>query len=118
MQKIFMMHHSGQKSLCFTLISLLTDKTAAPEGMESGFFLFRWHLELMTRELREEYFNKIIDRFEHLTQQSVKNNIIFKVSFCKDDFVKDYNSYKGNAYGMANTLLQTAFLRPKLKAKK
>jgi phytoene desaturase len=37
MQKIFMMHHSGQKSLCFTLISLLTDKTAAPEGMESGF---------------------------------------------------------------------------------
>jgi phytoene desaturase len=59
--------------------------------MESGFFLFRWHLELMTQE---RYFNKIIDRFEHLTQQSVKNNIIFKVSFCKDDFVKDYNSYK------------------------
>jgi phytoene desaturase len=51
-----------------------------------------------------------------LTQQSVKNNIIFKVSFCKDDFVKDYNSYKGNAYGMANTLLQTASW-PKLKAK-
>jgi hypothetical protein len=40
------------KSLCFTLISLLTDKTAAPEGMESGFFLFRWHLELMTRAKR------------------------------------------------------------------
>jgi hypothetical protein len=50
-----------------------------------------------------------------LTQQSVKNNIIFKVSFCKDDFVKDYNSYKGNAYGMANTLLQTAFLKTKTK---
>jgi hypothetical protein len=51
--------------------------------MESGFFLFRWHLELMTqKELRGEYFNKIIDRFEHLTQQSVKN-IIFKVRFVK-----------------------------------
>ena len=35
-----------------------------------------------------------------------------------NDFVKDYNSYKGNAYGLANTLLQTAFLRPKLKSKK
>jgi phytoene desaturase len=58
------------KRASVTLISL-TDKTAAPEGMESG-FSFRWHLELMTRELREEYFNKIIDRFEHLTQQSVK----------------------------------------------
>jgi phytoene desaturase len=48
----------------------------------------------------------------------VKNNIIFKESFCLNDFIKDYNSYKGNAYGMANTLLQTAFLRPKLKSKK
>ena len=48
----------------------------------------------------------------------MKNNIIFKESFCVNDFVKEYNSFKGNAYGMANTLLQTAFLRPKLKSKK
>ena len=47
-----------------------------------------------------------------------QKNIIFKESFCVNDFVKDYNSYKGNAYGMANTLLQTAFLRPKIKSKK
>jgi len=53
-----------------------------------------------------------------LTQQSVKNSIIFKESFCVNDFIKDYNSYKGNAYGLANTLMQTAFLRPKLKSKK
>ena len=64
------------------------------------------------------YFEKIITRLEQLTNQSVKNNIIFKESFCVNDFVKEYNSYKGNAYGMANTLLQTAFLRPKLKSKK
>lgn len=97
----------------------LTDKTAAPEGMESGFFLVPLAPGITdTEELREEYFSKIIDRFEALTQQSVKNNIIFKQSFCKNDFVSEYNSYKGNAYGMANTLLQTAFLRPKLKSKK
>ena len=96
-----------------------TDKTAAPEGMESGFFLIPLAPGINdSEELREEYFEKIITRFEQLTQQSVKNNIIFKKSFCKNDFVTDYNAYKGNAYGMANTLLQTAFLRPKLKSKK
>ncbi|WP_348810675.1 phytoene desaturase family protein [Flavobacterium maritimum] len=97
----------------------LTDKTAAPEGMESAFFLVPLAPGIVdTEELREQYFDKIIDRFESLTQQSVKNSIVFKQSFCKNDFVKEYNSYKGNAYGMANTLLQTAFLRPKLKSKK
>ena len=97
----------------------ITDKTAAPEGMESGFFLVPLAPGINdTEALREEYFDKIMDRFELLTQQSVKNNIIFKESFCKNDFVSEYNSYKGNAYGMANTLLQTAFLRPKLKSKK
>ncbi|MFV8343106.1 phytoene desaturase family protein [Flavobacterium sp. XS2P39] len=97
----------------------LTDKTAAPEGMETGFFLIPLAPGITdSEELREEYFNKIIDRFETLTQQSVKNNIVFKQSFCKNDFISEYNSYKGNAYGMANTLLQTAFLRPKLKSKK
>jgi phytoene desaturase len=97
----------------------ITDKTAAPEGMETGFFLIPLAPGIEdTEELREEYFEKIITRFEGITQQSIKKNIIFKKSFCKNDFVEDYNSYKGNAYGMANTLLQTAFLRPKLKSKK
>jgi phytoene desaturase len=97
----------------------ITDKTAAPDGMESGFFLIPLAPGIEdTETLREDYFEKIITRFETLTQQNIKNNIIFKQSFCKNDFVEVYNSYKGNAYGMANTLLQTAFLRPKLKSKK
>jgi len=96
-----------------------TDATAAPNGMESGFFLIPLAPGIEDNEaLREEYFEKIITRFEELTQQEIKNSIIFKRSFCKNDFVSDYNAYKGNAYGMANTLLQTAFLRPKLKSKK
>ncbi|MET0946566.1 MAG: phytoene desaturase family protein [Flavobacterium sp.] len=96
-----------------------TDESAAPNGMESGFFLIPLAPGIKdTEELREEYFKKIITRFEELTQQKIRNNIIFKRSFCKNDFVADYNAYKGNAYGMANTLFQTAFLRPKLKSKK
>jgi phytoene desaturase len=96
-----------------------TDADAAPEGKEAGIFLIPLAPGLEdTAELREQYFEKIISRFEKLTQQSVKDKIIFKESFCVNDFIKEYNSYKGNAYGLANTLLQTAFLRPKLKSKK
>lgn len=96
-----------------------TDVDSAPVGKEAGIFLIPLAPGLEdTPALREEYFEKIISRFEKLTQQNVKENIIFKESFCVNDFIKDYNSYKGNAYGLANTLLQTAFLRPKLKSKK
>ncbi|WP_289063112.1 phytoene desaturase family protein [uncultured Zobellia sp.] len=97
----------------------VTDLSMAPKNCETGFFLIPIAPNLTdTPELREQYFDIILDRFEKRTDQSVKNNIIFKESFCVNDFVEQYNSYKGNAYGMANTLSQTAFLRPSLKSKK
>ncbi len=97
----------------------ITDETCAPEGKEAGIFLIPLAPDLVdTDEIREKYFNIIISRFEKLTGQDVKNFIILKESFCVRDFKEAYNSYKGNAYGMANTLFQTAFLRPKLKSKK
>lgn len=96
-----------------------TDEHAAPEGKEAGIFLIPLAPGLHDiPEIRELYFEKIMTRLEDLTSQELKNHVIFKESFCINDFVKDYNSYKGNAYGMANTLMQTAFLRPKLKSKK
>jgi phytoene desaturase len=96
-----------------------TDDSAAPVGKEAGIFLIPLAPGINdTDEIRNKYFNIIINRFEKLTEQSVKENVIFKESYCVNDFIKDYNSYKGNAYGMANTLFQTAFLRPKLKSKK
>ena len=97
----------------------VTDESMAPDECETGFFLIPIAPGLEdTPELREQYFNIIINRFEKRTQQNVLKNILFKESYCVNDFIEDYNSYKGNAYGMANTLLQTAFLRPKLKSKK
>ena len=97
----------------------ITDEHVAPEGKEAAIFLIPLATDLEdTPELRELYFEKIISRFEHITNQNVRNNIIFKESFCVNDFKEQYNSYKGNAYGLANTLLQTAFLRPKLKSSK
>ncbi|MEY8019797.1 phytoene desaturase family protein [Muriicola sp. SD30] len=97
----------------------VTDASMAPEGYETGFFLVPIAPDLEDNdELREQYFDVIISRLEERTGQQLKNNIIFKESFCVNDFKEQYNSYKGNAYGMANTLLQTAFLRPGLKSNK
>jgi phytoene desaturase len=96
-----------------------TDENSAPAGKEAAIFLIPLAPGLEDTEvLRETYFEKILTRLELLTGQELKNNIIFKNSFCVTDFITEYNSYKGNAYGLANTLLQTAFLRPKLKSKK
>lgn len=96
-----------------------TNPNTAPEGCENAFFLMPIAINLEDNEtLREKYFDIIIERLEKKTNQSLKDNIIYKKSFCVNDFKNDYNSYGGNAYGMANTLLQTAFLRPKLKSKK
>ncbi len=97
----------------------VTDNSMAPKGCDGGFFLIPIAPGLEdTTELREQYFDIIINRLEKLTNQEVRSNILFKESFCVNDFIEQYNSYKGNAYGMANTLTQTAFLRPGLKSKK
>ncbi len=105
--------------LFYANFTSITDKTSAPKGKEAGFFLIPLAPGIKdTPELREEYFHKIMDRFENLTNQKVKDDVLFKKSFCVNDFKEEYNSYKGNAYGMANTLLQTAFLRPKIKSSK
>ncbi len=96
-----------------------TDESAAPTGKEAAIFLIPLAPGIEdTQAIREKYFDKIMTRFEQLTNQQIRNFVIFKESFCIKDFIADYNSYKGNAYGLANTLLQTAFLRPKLKSKK
>jgi phytoene desaturase len=105
--------------LFYANFTSLTNTKTAPEGCENGFFLIPIAPGVEdTSELREIYFKKIITRFEKITQQEIEKNIIFTKSFCVNDFVSEYNSYKGNAYGLANTLLQTAFLRPKLRSKK
>ena len=67
-----------------------TNSKTAPEGCENGFFLIPLATNLEdNEEFREKYFNIIIDRLEKLTNQKLKKNIIFKESFCVNDFIKD-----------------------------
>ena len=97
----------------------LTDPSAAPAGKEAMVILVPLAPGLEDKEeIREKYFNMIIDRFEDLTGQQIRDHLIVKRSYAMNDFIKDYNSFKGNAYGLANILRQTAFLRPKMKSKK
>ena len=108
-----------EKPLFYASFPSITDVSVAPEGKEAGIFLIPIAPGIEdTPEIREKYFKNIIERFETLTQQKVMDSIIFKESFCVTDFINDYNSYKGNAYGLANILTQTAFLRPKIISKK
>ncbi len=106
--------------LFYVSTTSVSDDTVAPDGCENLFFLIpvAAGLEGDTEELREKYFNKIVDRFETNIGQSIKDSIIYKKSYSVSNFVSDYNSFKGNAYGLANTLLQTAVLKPSCRSKK
>ena len=98
----------------------VTDPTVAPEGCENLFLLIpiAAGLEGDTEEIRDQYFEMIIQRFEERIGQSIRSSIVYKRSFAVKEFKEDYHSFRGNAYGLANTLLQTANLKPSCKSKK
>lgn len=106
--------------LFYVSASSVTDASVAPAGGENLVFLIPVSAGLSndSEELREKYFQLILDRFEKHIGQSVRNAVVFKRSYAYSDFVKDYHSFKGNAYGLANTLLQTAIFRPSCRSKK
>ncbi len=96
-----------------------TDPSSAPEGMENVFILIPVATNLEDNEAdREKYFDMVMARMEALTGEKIKDHVVYKRSYAHQDFIKDYNSYKGNAYGLANTLKQTAILKPSIVNKK
>ncbi len=96
-----------------------TDATVAPEGMENLFMLIPVAPGLHdTEEIRAKYFDELVERLEGFCGEKFKDNIVSKTTYAYTDFVKDYNAFKGNAYGLANTLGQTAVLKPSIKNKK
>lgn len=107
------------KPLFYVCVPSITDASVAPESCENLFILIPVAPDLEdTEAVREDYFNRVMDRFENLTGQNIRSHIVYKRSFAHRDFESDYNAYKGNAYGLANILLQTAFLKPRMRSKK
>ena len=105
--------------LFYTSCVSKTDPKVAPENGEALFILIPVAPNLVDNEqTRKSYFQQVISRMELLINQDIKDHIVFSKSYAHRDFISDYNSFQGNAYGLANTLFQTAFLKPKIKNKK
>lgn len=106
--------------LFYMSVNSVTDDTVAPPGGETVVLLIPVAAGLQndTEELRETYFQTIVKRLEQHTGQSIRDNIVYKKTCGLSDFVHNYNSYRGNAYGLANTLMQTAVFRPRCKSKR
>ena len=108
-----------EKPLLYTSVTSLTDPTTAPKTGENLVILIPVAPGLEDNEaLREKYFHLSMKRLEQFTGVPIRDHIIFKKSYAHNDFIRDYHSFKGNAYGLANTLRQTALLKPSLKNKK
>ena len=105
--------------LCYVCCPSRTDSSVAPEGKENIFILMPIAPGLEdTQEIRQKYFERLIKKIENYCGESITDHIEYKRSYCVTDFEDDYNSFKGNAYGLANTLEQTAVLKPKMWSKK
>jgi len=106
--------------LFYVSVPSVTDSTVAPEGCENLFFLIPVAAGLSGDDssTRDRYFDQILTRYENRIGENVRDAIVYKRSYAIEDFKSDYHAFKGNAYGLANTLMQTAILKPSLKSKK
>lgn len=108
-----------KKPLFYASVPSLTDDTVAPQGCENLFLLIPIAPGLQENHaLIEQYYQILMQRLEKHTGQSIADAVVFKRAYGPSNFIADYHAFKGNAYGLANTLLQTAFLKPKMKSKR
>ena len=106
------------KPLFYTCLTSKTEPSSAPDGHENMFLLMPIAPNIQdNEEVREKYYQVMMDRMEKFTGHPIREHVVYKRSYSVSDFKEDYNAYKGNAYGLANTLLQTANLKPKITSK-
>lgn len=107
------------KPLIYVSATSKTDPDVAPEGMENLMVLIPVAAGLEDKpEIREKYFNLVIGRMENVLGEQIAGHIVFKRSYALNDFITDYNAFKGNAYGLGNTLMQTAIFKPRMHSPK
>ncbi len=117
-QEIYTSPQWPSKPLFYVSCPSQTDKSVAPEGKENLFILIPIAPGLKDdQQTNDHYFDLVIKRIEKFTGIEFKNDVIYRRDFATGDFISEYNSFKGNAYGLANTLSQTAILKPKLRNK-
>ena len=106
--------------LFYVCVPSLTDPSCAPAGGENVFVLIPTAPDLGgdTEQVRDHYYDVVMERLERLTGQNVRDAVVYRRSYAEREFKADYNAFKGNAYGLANTLRQTAFFKPKMRSTK
>lgn len=109
-----------EKPLFYACCPSKTDPSTAPENYENLFLLMPVATGINDDEsIREHYLKELLNRIEkHTGAENLYDKIDYKKSYCVSNFIQDYNAYGGNAYGLANTLNQTAVLKPKIRNKK
>jgi phytoene desaturase len=108
-----------EEPLFYVCAPSVTDPSVAPEGMENLFMLIPLAPDLEdTEAMRDKYYDIVMERLERRTGFPVRERVVYKRGYAHRDFVADYHAYKGNAYGLSNTLMQTAFLKPKMRHRK
>ncbi|MEQ9187930.1 MAG: phytoene desaturase family protein, partial [Cryomorphaceae bacterium] len=119
-EEIYKTKQWPKQPLFYVCAPSVTDDSVAPKGHENLFFLvpIAAGIKNDSEEVRDRYFNMMLDRIKRHTGEDLSAHIVYKRSYASKEFITDYNAFKGNAYGLANTLLQTAFLKPRIKHKK
>ena len=119
-REIYVTEQWPEEPLFYVSASSKTDPGAAPEGCENLVILIpvAAGLEGDTEELRLKYLDIVLERFKKITGEDIRESIVYCKTFAHNDFIRDYNAFKGNAYGLANTLMQTAILKPSCRSKK
>lgn len=119
-QEIYKDPQWPSEPLFYASVSSVSDNSVAPPGHENLVLLIpvAAGLDGDNEALRDKYFTTIIRRMEKHMGESILDAVVYKKTYSVSDFVHDYNSFRGNAYGLANTLLQTAIFRPSCRSKK
>lgn len=95
----------------------VTDPTVAPKGFENLFILIPLASGLQTvGNEHDVLFDNVLSRLEKAVGTDIRSSIIYMRGYAHSDFKTDYNAFQGNAYGLANTMNQTAFMKPKMKS--
>lgn len=105
--------------LMYVCVPSITDPSVAPAGHENVFALIPIAPGLEdTPQIRERYLRQVLDRIGQRTGMDVRPHMVLQRSYCINDFQADHNAFRGNAYGLANTLRQTAVLKPRMKSRR
>ena len=105
-----------EEPLFYACVPSKTDQTVSPDGCENVFLLMPVSPDIEgSSDIHNHYLNLMLERISDFTGEEIKaENIVFKKSFAHQEFKDRYHAFKGNAYGLANTLKQTAIFKPKM----